>query len=59
MKAIRSFLSDLFIYEDEEEWENKYLRTWVQAIMQYAIIWSVGATCDAPSREKFDVFLKV
>lgn len=45
--------------KDEPEPEkNKNVRSWLIYSMQWACIWSIGATGDTDSRTKFDLFLR-
>ncbi|ROL53285.1 Dynein heavy chain 7, axonemal [Anabarilius grahami] len=37
---------------------NKNIRTWIMAAFAFALVWSVGGSCDTDSRTRFDQFLK-
>ncbi|XP_057312411.1 dynein axonemal heavy chain 12-like isoform X2 [Hydractinia symbiolongicarpus] len=41
-----------------KEEESKYIKTWLCSSFFFGAVWSIGATCDAPGRDKFDVYYK-
>lgn len=45
------------IEENLDEYE-KYVCMYFQAAFVFALVWGVAGIVDAPSREKFDVFLR-
>ncbi|XP_017080044.1 dynein heavy chain 12, axonemal [Drosophila eugracilis] len=45
------------IEENPEDYQ-KYIQTYFQAAMLFALVWGVGGVLDTASREKFDAFLK-
>lgn len=45
------------VEENPDEYD-KYLTMYFQAAFIFALIWGVAGILDAPSREKFDVFLR-
>ncbi|KAM9752840.1 dynein axonemal heavy chain 12 [Menidia menidia] len=38
---------------------DKSIRTWIMAAFAFSLVWSVGGSCDADSREKFSEFVRV
>ena len=46
------------IMEDVSDDEVRYIKTWLAAAFTFGCVWSVGASSDAPSREKFDEYFK-
>uniref|UniRef100_A0A7N6AS53 Dynein axonemal heavy chain 12 n=1 Tax=Anabas testudineus TaxID=64144 RepID=A0A7N6AS53_ANATE len=38
---------------------EKNSRTWIMAAFAFSLVWSVGGSCDADSREKFSEFVRV
>ncbi|XP_076022383.1 dynein axonemal heavy chain 12 [Genypterus blacodes] len=38
---------------------NRNLRTWIMAAFAFALVWSVGGSCDSASRERFNEFLRL
>ncbi|XP_033102995.1 dynein heavy chain 12, axonemal-like isoform X1 [Anneissia japonica] len=54
MHWVRMFLKDNM----KEGAENKNLKIWIVSTFLFSLVWSVGATSDAPGREKFDSFLR-
>jgi len=45
------------IEENPEDYQ-KYIQSYFQAAILFALIWGVGGVLDTASREKFDAFLK-
>lgn len=45
------------IEENPEDYQ-KYLLSYFQAAIIFALVWGVGGVLDTSSREKFDAFLK-
>lgn len=43
---------------EEEPEKNKNVRSWIMYTVQWACIWSIGATGDTDSRIKFDTFFR-
>ena len=46
------------ICEDESASKDKNMRSWIVSVFLFSVIWSLGATGDALSQEKFDIFFK-
>ncbi|OWK63542.1 Dynein heavy chain 7, axonemal [Lonchura striata] len=42
----------------QEDPTNKSIRAWIMGCFAFAIIWSIGGTCDGDSRTIFDNFLR-
>ncbi|XP_054071997.1 dynein axonemal heavy chain 12 isoform X1 [Rissa tridactyla] len=42
----------------QEDPTNKNIRTWIMGCFAFAMIWSIGGTCDGDSRIIFDNFLR-
>ncbi|XP_068605783.1 dynein axonemal heavy chain 12-like [Brachionichthys hirsutus] len=38
--------------------EEKVIRIWIMAAFAYALVWSIGGSCDSNSREKFSSFVR-
>ncbi|XP_070695267.1 dynein axonemal heavy chain 12 [Pempheris klunzingeri] len=38
---------------------DKNIRTWIMAAFAFSLVWSIGGSCDADSREKFSEFFRV
>lgn len=46
------------IMEDENATKDKNMKSWVVSVFLFAVVWSIGATGDTPSYEKFNVFYR-
>ena len=56
MKIIGVFLNKTFAEDDNPD--DKVLRTWTQCFFMFGCAWSLGATVAGDGREKFNEFLK-
>ena len=43
---------------DEAALKDKNMRSWITSVFLFALIWSIAATGDKPSLEKFDTFIR-
>jgi len=57
MNWINMTMADALKDEQEPE-KNKLVRSWLIYSIQWACIWSIGATGDTDSRNKFDLFFR-
>ena len=46
------------ICEDEASTKDKNMRSWIISEFIFSVIWSLGATGDKPSQEKFETFFR-
>uniref|UniRef100_UPI00358F5A88 dynein axonemal heavy chain 12-like n=1 Tax=Myxine glutinosa TaxID=7769 RepID=UPI00358F5A88 len=52
-------LFDMLLKDKLQQLEEvKHLRVWIMAGFAFALVWSIGASCDSESRVKFDAFLR-
>lgn len=57
MNWVNMTMADALKDEQEPE-KNKLVRSWLIYSIQWACIWSIGATGDTDSRNKFDLFFR-
>lgn len=55
--SIIDMLMDEAIEENPDDYE-KYIQSYIQASILYALTWGIGGVLDTNSREKFDGFLR-
>ena len=46
------------IFSDEAALKDKNLKVWITSVFMFSVVWSIGATGDKPSLEKFDTFVR-
>nr|XP_042905569.1 dynein axonemal heavy chain 7 isoform X2 [Parasteatoda tepidariorum] len=61
LKMVEMIMSDACADEEAKKIQNdkKILKGWIIGVFMFSTVWSIGATCDEQSREKFSDFLKI